>query len=203
MALVGISELHPRHERRFFVVSLGSNADGAWGSPDLCLSTALSQLGREFGEPEAVSRKFITAAVGSGRQADFLNQIAVFRAPVAPARILMQFKRLERAAGRRTGLSRRWGPRPLDLDLIDHGGRVVGWRRSDASRPGPAVAPLVLPHPRAHQRAFVLVPLLEVLPHWWHPALGVSGARLLRRVGGRGVRPQVLDRTAGPCDKDT
>ena len=69
----------------------------------------------------------------------------------------------------------RWGARTLDLDLLDYKGFV-----------GRAGA-LTLPHPRLAERAFVLAPLAEIAPIWRHPALGLSAAALLQRLGDQGV----------------
>jgi 2-amino-4-hydroxy-6-hydroxymethyldihydropteridine diphosphokinase len=78
--------------------------------------------------------------------------------------LLRTFKQLERAAGRRFG--RHWGPRPLDLDIIDVRGTVLNWPPLHRVRGG-----LILPHPEMAARAFVLVPLKEIAPHWHHPGL--------------------------------
>jgi 2-amino-4-hydroxy-6-hydroxymethyldihydropteridine diphosphokinase len=91
---------------------------------------------------------------------------------------------LERKAGRRAG--RPQGPRPLDIDILDYGGRRLGWPGRGRRR-----ARLVLPHPEAHRRAFVLVPLAQVAPHWRHPVLGASARALLDRLGWKG-RQQVV-----------
>ncbi len=77
---------------------------------------------------------------------------------------------LESAFGRQRSLAN--APRTLDLDLIDHGGRV----REET----PA---LLLPHPRAHERAFVLLPLRDVAPRWRHPKLGTGLQALFETLG--------------------
>jgi 2-amino-4-hydroxy-6-hydroxymethyldihydropteridine diphosphokinase len=69
-------------------------------------------------------------------------------------------------------------PRPLDIDILDYGGRRQGWppMRRERGR-------LILPHPLLHRRTFVLVPLMEVAPHWRHPVFGCRPRGLLARLG--------------------
>jgi 2-amino-4-hydroxy-6-hydroxymethyldihydropteridine diphosphokinase len=115
---------------------------------------------------------------------DFYNGVVSARTTLPIGGLLRLFKSIERRAGRRPRA--RWSARPLDLDLIDFGGRVLNWPA--LNRPG---GPLVLPHPLMHERGFVLVPLEEVAPHWRHPALGVTAGALLRRRPDlrRGIAP--------------
>jgi 2-amino-4-hydroxy-6-hydroxymethyldihydropteridine diphosphokinase len=142
----------------------------------------------------------VTKPTWNARQADFCNQVVVFPTKQPAARMLKFFKNLERAAGRRPGTGRRWGPRPLDIDIIDHRGLVTRWPSSiSATCPGRIPTCLILPHPQAHLRAFVLVPLLEVLPHWWHPALRRTGRQLLARLDRRTVK-SMLDQKSRPCE---
>jgi 2-amino-4-hydroxy-6-hydroxymethyldihydropteridine diphosphokinase len=155
------------------ILALGANREGGWGRPEETLARAVSKLRTCGLSSLSVSSLFETRAVGPGRQAPYRNAVLVAHATLPLGRLLHHLKALERQAGRR--VAARWGPRPLDIDIIDYGGRVLGWPIRSGKRPQ-----LVLPHPEAHRRAFVLMPLIEVAPKWVHPALGVPGKRLLR-----------------------
>lgn len=99
----------------------------------------------------AVSPVYRTAPWGGVEQDDFLNAVLLVEDPAADAHEwLRRAQQQERAAQRTRGI--RWGPRTLDVDIID----VAGVHRDGED--------LTLPHPRAHQRAFVLVPWLDVAP---------------------------------------
>ncbi len=154
------------------LIALGANTPGRWGSPVAALERAVAELGRAGVRVRALSRIYVTAPVGRAGQPDFVNAVVAASTGLEPPRLLRLLKRLERRAGRRPGP--RNGPRPLDLDIVDHGGRIAGWRRL-GRRPGA----LILPHPEAHRRTFVLMPLLDVAPDWIHPALRTPGRRLL------------------------
>jgi 2-amino-4-hydroxy-6-hydroxymethyldihydropteridine diphosphokinase len=168
-------------------IALGANAVGAWGEPAETLMRALRELKASHIEISAASSIYQTAPIGGGRQLSYLNAVIATRSSNTPTQLLRLCKRLEKAAGRRLG--RHWGPRPLDLDILDARGLVLGWpctRRSTGR--------LVVPHPEMAGRAFVLVPLSEIAPHWHHPALGQTVSQLLSRlqVQRRNVR-SVLD----------
>ena len=177
------------------LLALGANRAGAWGAPDKTLDRARRELSCAGVRILASSHIYDTLPLGPGRQARYLNAVLLSEARQAPAALLRLVKRLERRAGRRPGA--RWGPRCLDIDILDFGGRRLGWPR----RPEPGR--LVLPHPELHRRAFVLVPLIEVDPHWQHPTLPASGRALLSRLPAasrRGVR-QTLDFVGLACEK--
>ena len=162
---------------------MGSNLSGLWGNPQQCLKRAYQELRLIFGEKTTVSSFFVTEPVGIVRQSRFLNAVVRIEARVVPAKLLRILKDLEKKSGRQASAGTRWGPRTLDLDIIDHGRRVRGWYAPNSHlRPSRLPQNLILPHPQAHARAFVLVPLLEVAPHWIHPALHISGRRLLLRL---------------------
>jgi 2-amino-4-hydroxy-6-hydroxymethyldihydropteridine diphosphokinase len=143
------------------------------------------------------SRSFSTRAMGPGLQHRHLNSVVLVWTQLSAASLLRLLKQIERRAGRRLG--RRWGSRPLDIDILDYGGRRVGWpqRRREPGR-------LILPHPEMHARAFVLVPLLEVAPHWRHPVLAATARTLLAHLPcakAADIRPQTLDLPRSACDK--
>jgi 2-amino-4-hydroxy-6-hydroxymethyldihydropteridine diphosphokinase len=109
--------------------------------------------------------------------------------------LLRLLKRIERRAGRTR--TRAMAPRALDIDILDHGGRRMGWppRRRERGR-------LIIPHPELHARAFVLVPLLDVAPAWRHPVLGLTAKALLSRLprAARAGVGQALDFSATTCN---
>jgi 2-amino-4-hydroxy-6-hydroxymethyldihydropteridine diphosphokinase len=169
---------------RLILLGLGANQAGAWGSPAETLRQTLIELPRMGAEVAGVSRLYQTLPVGGPSQGDYRNAVVAVHCNHSPGGLLRDLKELERRAGRR--LTGRWGPRALDIDILSHGGRLLGWgRRLDRSqRPRAAsdarVPPgLVIPHPRLHTRAFVLVPLLDLAPHWHHPGLGQTARALL------------------------
>jgi len=99
----------------------------------------------------AVSSIEETLPIGPGGQGNYLNQMVALETELSPRELLIALQEIERAAGRARGV--RWGPRTLALDIVLYGDETV-------DEPG-----LAIPHPRAHERAFVLEPLLEIAPH--------------------------------------
>jgi len=105
-------------------------------------------------------------------QPDFVNAVAELQTMLAPLDLLDALQRLESAAGRER--TRRFGPRVLDLDLLWHGHGSID------------LPTLTLPHPRMHERAFVILPLAEIAPGWILPG-GVTAAEQAARLGGEGI----------------
>ncbi|MGI8725047.1 MAG: 2-amino-4-hydroxy-6-hydroxymethyldihydropteridine diphosphokinase [Methyloceanibacter sp.] len=173
------------------LVALGGNFPGPWGTPPETLRRALRALEEKGVVVVAVSPFYETAAVGAARQPPYVNAVARVQTSIPPAALLRLLKQVEAQAGRRGG--RPWGPRTLDLDIVDYKGLVMhGPKRSlRFGHAGPR--PLVLPHPLAHKRPFVLRPLLDVAPDWRHPVLRRTAAELWRRVA-RGEQGRILKR---------
>ncbi|MEI7656803.1 MAG: 2-amino-4-hydroxy-6-hydroxymethyldihydropteridine diphosphokinase [Phycisphaerae bacterium] len=110
----------------------------------------------------AVSSFRDTAPVGPVPQGDFLNAAMLLETALEPRALLEALHCIERSRGRCREAEVRWGPRTLDLDLLIHGSSVI----QDAG--------LILPHPRLHERGFVLEPLEEIAPDLPVPGSGRS-----------------------------
>jgi len=105
---------------------------------------------REATELVAVSSYFQTKPVGGPEQADYLNAVAIVESELPAQDLLAVLNGIETAMGRTREIH--WGPRVIDLDLIQYGGLLVKDEK------------LTLPHPRAHERRFVLAPWFEIEP---------------------------------------
>jgi 2-amino-4-hydroxy-6-hydroxymethyldihydropteridine diphosphokinase len=118
------------------------------------------------------SSLYRTAPVGYRDQPDFINAVVEIETALGPRALLDALLAIERAAGRVREFPN--APRTLDLDVLAYGGRTV-------HEPG-----LTIPHPRLHERAFVLLPLAEIAPELEIAGRGRS-ADLARSVGAAGV----------------
>jgi 2-amino-4-hydroxy-6-hydroxymethyldihydropteridine diphosphokinase len=152
------------------IVALGSNLDGPWGTPSQTVERAFSRLNQFPLRLVAQSKLIITEPFGRKNQPNFVNAAALIETALSPYALLRKLHMIERAAGRQRRT--RWGPRTLDLDLIDYHGLI----RSD---PAMQLKQLVLPHPGIAMRDFVLQPIAEMAPRWRHPKLHKSAAQLL------------------------
>ena len=146
------------------VIALGSNID----EPEMQVNRAFDEIAAM---PQtklvAKSRLHRTKPVGYANQPDFVNACALVETGLAPRALLDNLLDLEKQHGRVRTI--RNGPRTLDLDIVLYADKVV-------DEPG-----LAIPHPRAHDRAFVLVPLVEVWPDATIPGKG-KAAELLARL---------------------
>jgi len=164
------------------IIALGSNLSGPWGSPQETLQRAVRELASRGIKIERTSKLYRTKAHGEINQPDFLNAVASVDSSLSADALLRVLKRIEAQAGRILTIKHhhadhRWAPRPLDLDIVSYKGLVRNWLMGHPAKD----AKLILPHPRAHERAFVLRPLAEAVPRWHHPVLGLTPAALLAR----------------------
>ena len=136
-------------------VGIGSNLD----EPKSHVRLAFEDLGR-IPDTSVVkcSSLYRSAPVGYADQPDFVNAVAELRTGLPASRLLAELKAIEARHGRQRSF--RNAPRPLDLDILLYGELTMN------------LAHLTLPHPRMHERAFVLKPLYELAPHVSIPGLG-------------------------------
>jgi 2-amino-4-hydroxy-6-hydroxymethyldihydropteridine diphosphokinase len=167
------------------LIGIGGNLNSPqFGPPRDTQVAALAALEQEGLGILVRSAWHLTEPVPRSRQPWFVNAVASVATRLDPSGLLALLQAVEQGFGRvRTEPN---AARVLDLDLLDYEGVVM------------QTASLVLPHPRLHQRRFVLVPLAEIAPDWRHPLLGLTAAELLARLGpNQGIENQGIERL--PC----
>lgn len=156
-------------------IGLGSNL----AHPRRQLARALARLAAQDGvHVLAVSPNYVSEPIGGAPQPDYLNAVALVETTLSPRALLSRLHAIERRQHRRRDASTpRYAPRTLDLDLLLYGALRIHSPQ------------LSVPHPRMHERAFVLRPLTDVMP-----AVTIPGRGLARRLL-PGVRGQRIART--------
>ena len=149
------------------LIALGGNLNSQAGAPARTLDAALAALAKGGVNIEAVSPYYVTPAWPNPSDPPYVNAVARVTTALPPPEFLVFLHDTETAFGRVRSI--RNAPRTLDLDLLDYDGKVEA-------------GPPALPHPRLAGRAFVLVPLADVAPHWTHPVTGQSIQALLNAL---------------------
>ncbi len=150
-------------------IALGTNIGNRLANLEAALIVFPPQI-----EIKAKSAIYETEPWGYTDQPAFLNMVVRGETDLSPLELLARLKHLELVLGRRPTF--RNGPRLIDLDILFYDDLVID------------TPPLVVPHPRLHERAFVLVPLAQVAAELVHPLLGRSVSQLVETVDRRGVR---------------
>lgn len=147
-------------------IALGSNQ----GARELNLLRAVAEIGKlEQTRITALSGFYDTEPVGPVDQPNFLNGVLRLETSLPPRQLLAELQRIETDVFRRKR-DVQWGPRPMDLDILLYGDLILD---EDG---------LVIPHPRLHERRFVLVPLAEIAPRQLHPLVEKEAEELLRSL---------------------
>jgi 2-amino-4-hydroxy-6-hydroxymethyldihydropteridine diphosphokinase len=131
------------------------------------LKAAVDALPPEV-EAAAVSPIYQTPPWGYEDQEDFLNQVVMAETNLEPLALLEYIKEIEEQVGRRVTF--RWGPREIDIDILFYDDLVMENET------------LTIPHPRVHERAFMLVPLADIAPELMHPLAGQTINKLLNKL---------------------
>ena len=158
------------------VVALGCNDCGVWTDCREALEAALARFRAEGIDVVARSSWWRSAAWPDPSDPPFLNGVVIVRTELDPHAVMAALGRIEEAFGRRRDTVN--APRTLDLDLIAYG-RVTA-----------ELSGLILPHPRAAVRRFVMGPLAEIAPGWKHPAGGTAKALAATASVGTDAAPQ-------------
>lgn len=158
------------------VIALGCNDKGVWADCAEALEAGLARFRTEGIDVVRRSRWWRSQAWPDPSDPPFLNGVAIVRTGLGPHDLMAGLGRIEEAMGRVRGP--RNAPRTLDLDLIAYG-RLAGDFEG-----------LIVPHPRAAERLFVMGPMAEVAPDWRHPIAGRTAAALAAEASvGTDARP--------------
>ena len=151
-------------------LSLGSNL----GDREASLQEAVDRLHSLGTKVKRVSPVYETAPRDMITQPAFLNAVVEIETQLFPMQLLSLVMRIEREMGRKRIVAK--GPRLIDVDVIAYGAFTV------------STPQLQIPHPRMHERRFVLEPLAELAPEWRHPASRQTVREMLAQVRDQQVR---------------
>lgn len=150
------------------LIALGTNLPSRFGTPEDTLKAARLEVARRGVRVLQCSDVWLTAPVPVSDQPWYRNAVMVVETDLAPRALLKLLKEIERDFGRDS--AERNASRVLDLDILAYGDVVLNDEVC------------CLPHPRLHERAFVLYPLREVAAEWRHPVLGLCVEAMIERL---------------------
>lgn len=151
------------------LIGLGANLTGKAGTPEEMIVAGIKALKDSGCGVTRTSSIWISAPVPVSDQPWYRNAVCQIRTPDSPEKLLLKIKRIETDLGRGSQYIRN-APRPIDLDILAYNDLVVETKAQDG---------LCVPHPRMHERAFVLYPLQEIAPNWIHPVFEKSVKQMI------------------------
>ncbi len=152
-------------------LGFGSNV----GNREEWLNVTVGLLRNGIGTPTGVSSLFFNRAIvlrgeDPEKHPEYLNTVIALESVLTPTQLMSELLKIERTCGRNRIEEGRWGDRTVDLDIIACGDVVVECEQ------------VTIPHPRMHERDFVLIPFYELSPDWIHPILGCSLPVLIKQI---------------------
>lgn len=163
------------------LIGLGSNLPSGLGNPRETLDLALDMLVKRGISIDARSPWYRTPPMGPQPQPLFVNGAARLETGLEAPALLELLHLVEADLGRVR--RERWGPRAIDLDLLDYHGQLENQGGIGGLEAGLGPIPLTLPHPGIPERPFVLIPLMDIAPDWRHPVSGLSAFEMLEKLG--------------------
>ena len=150
------------------MVNLFLGLGGNVGNVSEKLKIALEEINKKIGRVIAKSSTYKTEPWGNKNQDFFLNQVVEVQSALGAEDVLKKILEIERLLGRNRDKDNQFAARTVDIDILFYGDEII------------RLADLVIPHPRLHLRSFVLTPLFEIAPEFFHPSLNKKIKDLLK-----------------------
>jgi 2-amino-4-hydroxy-6-hydroxymethyldihydropteridine diphosphokinase len=175
------------NKARKCIIATGSNLKGSLKGDQSPLDAALRLMSSESLEIIDQSPWYKSHAFPAGSGPDFTNGAVLCKTTLNASELIAHLHSVEHELGRNR--EKRWGPRVIDLDLIDFDGQIEPslsiykhWESLELKKQMQETPEqLILPHPRLQDRVFVMVPMRDIVPDWVHPVSGQSLDQLLSR----------------------
>lgn len=150
------------------MVNLFLGLGGNVGNVSEKLKIALEEINKKIGRVIAKSSTYKTEPWGNKNQDFFLNQVVEVQSALGAEDVLKKILEIERLLGRNRDKDNQFAARTVDIDILFYGDEII------------RLADLIIPHPRLHLRSFVLTPLFEIAPEFFHPSLNKKIKDLLK-----------------------
>ena len=149
-------------------INIGSNLDSLNGNRFYNLKKCIELINIKKFKIQKISSIYETPSYPNSKNPKFLNICLAIKSNMKPESLIKTFNSIEKKLQRSRGAKNK--PRTCDIDIIDYYGKIVNSEK------------IILPHPRAHLRNFVLYPLFEISPHWLHPILNKKIEFLIKKL---------------------